>query len=123
MSAVAATTAALKAIPVKQAGYSGLMLPILEDSLLAQRWSEGAVSIDALLAYSAVCGTGLDTIPLPGDITAEQLRRILSDVASLARKWNKPLSARLLPVAGKKAGERTEFDDPFLVNTTLQPAP
>ena len=90
---------------------------------MAQRWSEGAVSMDALLAYSAVCGTGLDTIPLPGDITAEQLRRILSDVASLAWKWNKPLSARLLPVAGKKAGERTEFDDPFLVNTTLQPAP
>ena len=123
MSAVAAITAGLKAIPVKQAGYSGLMLPILEDSLLAQRWSEGAVSVDALLAYSAVCGTGLDTIPLPGDITAEQLRRILSDVASLARKWSKPLSARLLPVAGKKAGERTEFDDPFLVNTRLQAVP
>jgi hypothetical protein len=123
MSAVAAITAALQAIAVKRAGYSGLMLPILEDSLLAQRWSEGAVSVDALLAYSAVCGTGLDTVPLPGDITAEQLRRMLSDVASLARKWNKPLSARLLPVAGKKAGERTEFDDPFLVNTTLQPAP
>jgi uncharacterized protein (UPF0210 family) len=123
LSAVAAITAALKAIPVKQAGYSGLMLPILEDSLLAQRWSEGAVSIDALLAYSAVCGTGLDTIPLPGDITVEQLRRMLSDVASLARKWNKPLSARLLPVKGKKAGERTEFDDPFLVDATLQPLP
>jgi hypothetical protein len=123
MSAVAAITAGLKAIPVKQAGYSGLMLPILEDSLLAKRWSEGAVSIDALLAYSAVCGTGLDTIPLPGDVAPEQLQRMLSDVASLARKWNKPLSARLLPVKGKKAGERTEFDDPFLVNATLQPLP
>ena len=62
-------TRALKAIPVTQAGYSGLMLPILEDSVLAQRWSEGRLSIDALLSYSAVCGTGLDTIPLPGDIT------------------------------------------------------
>jgi uncharacterized protein len=99
------------------------MLPVLEDSVLAQRSGEGAVSIDALLAYSAVCGTGLDTVPLPGEITAEQLERILTDVASLAYKWNKPLSARLLPVAGKKAGERTEFDDPFLVNTTLQPLP
>jgi hypothetical protein len=29
----------------------------------------------------------------------------------------------LLPVKGKKAGERTEFDDPFLVNATLQPLP
>ena len=123
MSAVAAITAALKAIPVQQAGYSGLMLPILEDSLLAQRWSEGKISVDALLAYSAVCGTGLDTVPLPGDVTSEQLQRMLSDVASLARKWNKPLSARLLPVQGKKAGEHTEFDDPFLVNSTLQPLP
>jgi uncharacterized protein (UPF0210 family) len=123
MSAVAAITAALKAIPVKQAGYSGLMLPILEDSVLARRWSEGAISLDALLAYSAVCGTGLDTVPLPGEITREQLSRMLADVASLAHKWNKPLSARLLPVAGKKAGERTEFDDPFLVNSTLQPLP
>lgn len=123
MSAVAAITAVLKAIPVQQAGYSGLMLPPLEDSVLARRWSEGAISVDALLAYSAVCGTGLDTIPLPGEITAEQLRRMLADVAFLARKWHKPLSARLLPVAGKKAGERTEFDDPFLVNAMLQPLP
>ncbi|MGZ4819443.1 MAG: DUF711 family protein [Terriglobales bacterium] len=123
MSAVAAITAGLKAIPVQQAGYSGLMLPPLEDSVLARRWSEGAISVDALLAYSAVCGTGLDTIPLPGEITAEQLRRMLADVAFLAQKWHKPLTARLLPVAGKRAGERTEFDDPFLVNATLQPLP
>ena len=123
MSAAGAITAALKAIPVKQVGYSGLMLPILEDSLLARRWSEGTISLDSLLAYSAVCGTGLDTVPLPGEISEEQLRRILADVATLAFKWHKPLSARLLPVAGKKAGERTEFDDPFLVNSTLQPLP
>src|SRR5438309_7800188 len=38
--------------------YTGLMLPILEDTRLAQRWSEGHISIDALLSYSAVCGTG-----------------------------------------------------------------
>ncbi len=123
MAAAAAITAGLKAIPVQQAGYSGLMLPILEDSVLAQRWSEGAISVDALLAYSAVCGTGLDTVPLRGDISVGQLSRMLADVASLARKWNKPLSARLLPVAGKAAGQRTEFDDPFLVNATLQSLP
>ena len=29
----------------------------------------------------------------------------------------------LLSVAGKKAGDRTEFDDPFRINATLQPAP
>jgi uncharacterized protein len=99
------------------------MLPILEDSVLAQRWSEGHLHVDALLAYSAVCGTGLDTIPLPGDITQEQVERILGDVASLAFKWHKPLSARLQPSAGKKAGDMTAFDDPFLVNAKIQPLP
>jgi uncharacterized protein (UPF0210 family) len=99
------------------------MLPILEDSVLSQRWSEGRLSIDSLLSYSAVCGTGLDVIPLPGDISNEQLERILGDLASLSVKWHKPLSARLLPVAGKKAGDQTEFDDPFLVNAKIQRLP
>jgi uncharacterized protein (UPF0210 family) len=121
LTAAATVTATIKSIQVKQTGYSGLMLPILEDSRLAQRWSEGQISLDALLAYSAVCGTGLDTIPLPGDVTEERLDLIIGDMASLAFKWHKPLSARLLPVAGKGPGDITEFDDPALVNATLQP--
>jgi uncharacterized protein (UPF0210 family) len=121
LTAAAAITAALKKIGVKQAGYSGLMLPVLEDTRLAQRWSEGRISLDALLSYSAVCGTGLDTVPLPGDITEEQLSLIIGDMAALAFKWHKPLSARLLPVAGKAPGETTEFNDPFLVDAVLQP--
>jgi uncharacterized protein (UPF0210 family) len=121
LTAAATITAAVQNVKVKQTGYSGLMLPILEDTRLAQRWSEGRISIDALLSYSAVCGTGLDTVPLPGDISAQQLSLIIGDMASLAVKWHKPLSARLLPVLGKGWGEMTEFDDPFLVNAKLQP--
>jgi len=121
LTAAGTITAAIKSVPVKQTGYNGLMLPILEDSRLAQRWSEGRISLEGLLSYSAVCGTGLDTVPLPGDITVEQLDMILSDVATLAVKWRKPLSARLLPVKGKGPGQITEFDDPFLVNATIQP--
>jgi uncharacterized protein (UPF0210 family) len=123
MTAAALITSALHAIPVKRAGYSGLMLPVLEDSLLARRWSEGVLKLDALLAYSAVCGTGLDVIPLPGDTSTDQLERIITDMASLAVKLHKPLSARLLPVAGKKAGDQTEFTDPFLVNATIMQLP
>ena len=121
LTAAATVTAAIKDVKVKQTGYSGLMLPILEDSRLSQRWSEGNISLDALLSYSAVCGTGLDTVPLPGDITEERLDLIIGDMASLAFKWHKPLSARLLPVTGKGPGDMTEFDDPFLVNATIQP--
>ncbi|HWG71071.1 MAG TPA: DUF711 family protein [Steroidobacteraceae bacterium] len=123
MTAALIITTAVKAVPVKQIGYSGLMVPVLEDKVLAQRWAEGTITTDSLLAYSAVCGTGLDTIPYPGDISVDQLTRIFGDVASLAWKWNKPLSARLQPVAGKKAGDVTEFGGPFLFNTTLQRLP
>jgi uncharacterized protein len=121
LTAAATLTAAIRDIHVKRTGYNGLMIPILEDERLAQRWSEGNISIDALLSYSAVCGTGLDTVPLPGDVTEQQLDLIIGDMASLAFKWKKPLSARLLPVANKAAGDTTDFDDPALTNATIQP--
>src|SRR5579883_2451768 len=121
LTAAATITSAIRDIKVKQTGYNGLMIPILEDSLAAKRWSEGRINISALLSYSSVCGTGLDTVPLPGNISLEQIELIIGDMASLAYKWHKPLSARLLPVAGKAAGETTDFDNQYLVNATIQP--
>jgi uncharacterized protein len=121
MTAALIITTAVKAVPVKQIGYSGLMIPVMEDKVIAQRWAEGTLTTDSLLAYSAVCGTGLDTVPYSGDISEEQLEKIMGDVASLAWKWHKPLSARLQPVKGKRAGEQTEFHSQYLFNTTLQP--
>jgi uncharacterized protein (UPF0210 family) len=124
MSIAALITAAVRGVQVKHAGFSGLMLPPLEDPVLAQRWSEGTYDIDSLLAYSAVCGTGLDTVPLPGDVTEEQLAKIIGDVASLAFKWKKPLTARLIPVPGKKAGENSgSFGPPGMPSTTLRALP
>jgi uncharacterized protein len=123
LTAALIITTAVKAVPVRQIGYSGLMVPVMEDKLLAQRWAEGTIGTDSLLAYSAVCGTGLDTVPYPGDISEAQLARIFGDVASLAFKWHKPLSARLLPVKGKKSGEMTEFSSQYLFNTQLHSLP
>ena len=120
MTAAAIITRAVQATPVKHTGYTGLMVPVLEDNLLAKRWAEGTYTIDSLLAYSAVCAGGLDTVPLPGDTTEDQLARIYGDVATLAYKWHKPLAARLLPVAGKKSGDRTEFQNNALMNTTIR---
>jgi len=119
MTAARIITAAVQSVPVKRTGYSGLMVPVLEDGVLARRWAEGTYTIDSLLAYSAVCAGGLDTVPLPGDISEEQIARILGDVASLAYKWKKPLAARLLPVPGKKAGDRTAFTDARMENTVI----
>jgi uncharacterized protein len=119
MTAAAVITRAVRSIAVKQTGYSGLMIPVMEDAVLGRRWAQNTYNADSLLAYSSVCAAGLDTVPLPGDITEVRLTQILSDVATLAFKWNKPLAARLLPVPGRKAGEQTEFNDPRMANTTI----
>lgn len=123
MTAVGVITSALKDIGARRTGYSGVMLPVLEDPTLADRWNQGRLSLDQLLSYSAVCATGLDTIPLPGDTTVEELARVIGDVSTLSVKWNKPLSVRLLPVKEKHAGEMTEFTDPYLTNALIRPLP
>lgn len=94
-------------------GFSGLMMPVLEDATLAKRAAEGTLTIKDVLLYSAVCGTGLDTIPLPGDTTAEQITPLLLDLCALALRLDKPLTARLMPIPNKKAGDETNFDFSF----------
>jgi uncharacterized protein len=121
LALAAAITPALQTTGLPTCGYCGLMLPVMEDVVLARRWAEDRVGIEELLAYSAVCGTGLDTIPLSGDCSADDLTNLICDVASLAVRLRKPLSARLLPVPGKRAGETTDFSSPYLVNTVIHP--
>jgi uncharacterized protein (UPF0210 family) len=58
---------------------------------------------------------------MPGDVTDSQLELIIVNAASQAYRSRKPLALRLVPVAGKLAGDRTAFLDPLLANVTLQP--
>lgn len=102
-----------------RAGFCGFMAPMLEDAILAKRGGEGTLTVRDLLMYSAVCGTGLDTIPLPGDVTAEQVAALLLDIAALSLRLNKPLTARLMPVPGKKAGDETSFDFDYFANSKV----
>lgn len=102
-----------------RAGFNGMMLPVLEDSVLAQRAAEGFLTVKDLLLYSSVCGTGLDTVPLSGDATKEELSGILMDVAALSVRLSKPLTARLMPVPGKKAGDQTDFKFDFFANSRV----
>jgi uncharacterized protein (UPF0210 family) len=89
------------------------MQPVLEDSVLAKRAAQGTLTLKDALLYSAVCGTGLDTVPLPGDTTSEQIVPLLLDLCALALRLDKPLTARLMPIPGKKAGDETNFDFAF----------
>jgi uncharacterized protein (UPF0210 family) len=102
-----------------RSGFSGLMLPILEDSILAKRAAGGQLDIKDMLLFSSVCGTGLDTVPLPGDATPEQISAVLFDLGALSLRLDKPLTARLMPIPGKKAGEPTSFDFPFFANSKV----
>jgi uncharacterized protein (UPF0210 family) len=109
-------TDCIKRARFPRAGFSSLMLPVLEDWTLAQRSRENTFSLDSLLLYSTVCGTGLDTIPLAGETSAESIAALLLDLAALALKLDKPLTARLIPVPGIQAGEMTKFDFEYFAN-------
>jgi uncharacterized protein (UPF0210 family) len=102
-----------------RAGFCGLFLPVLEDAVLAARTAEGGLTIQDLLLYSAVCGTGLDTIPLPGDVNKEAIAAVLLDLAALAQRLHKPLTARFMPIPGKKAGQPTNFDFAYFANSRV----
>jgi uncharacterized protein (UPF0210 family) len=117
--ACAAITEVLKNLKIKICGYSGLMLPVLEDPVLATRAAEGRYTVRELLLYSSVCGTGLDVVPLPGDTSTAALAALIGDVAALSSKLHKPLSARLFLIPGKKAGDRAEFSNPFLTSSVV----
>ena len=112
-------TDTIRKLDIKKCGYSGLMLPVLEDYGLAQRNTEERYNLTDLLLYSSVCGTGLDTIPLPGDVSEDKLYALLLDIASLSIKLNKPLSARLMPIPHKKAGEMTGYTFEYFVNSKI----
>ena len=48
------------------------------------------------------------------------MAQLFLDVAALAVRLAKPLSARLMPVPGRAAGEMTAFGSPYLVETRIQ---
>lgn len=102
-----------------RAGFCGLMFPLLEDYTLAMRAVEGSLTIKDLLLYATVCGTGLDTIPLPVNTREEQIAALLLDLAALSLRLDKPLTARLMPVPGKHQGDLTSYDFPYFANSRV----
>jgi len=114
--AVAQLTDCLRKAQYPHCGFNGVMLPVLEDATLASRSREELFTVNDLLLFSAVCGTGLDTVPLPGDASDAELAGILLDMATLAIRLDKPLTARLMPIPGARAGDMTQFDFDYFAN-------
>jgi hypothetical protein len=121
LSTAASITRSLSRVNVKKWGYNGLMLPVLEDEGLGRSADLGSLDLQKLLLYSSVCGTGLDAVPIPGETSPERIDAILSDITYLSLRWEKPLSARILPIPGKSAGEMTDLDSPYLRDCSIIP--
>jgi uncharacterized protein (UPF0210 family) len=119
LAAAAFLADALDRARIPSVGFSGLFLPVLEDSVLAARAAEGRLTVNDLLLYCSVCGAGLDTVPLPGAIDRETLGGILLDVGALSLRLNKPLTARLMPIPGKRAGDDIHFDFPYFADSRV----
>jgi uncharacterized protein (UPF0210 family) len=123
LAAAAFLADALDQASFRRTGFCGLLFPVLEDEILAARAASGELTVKDLLLFSAVCGTGLDTVPLPGDSDPESLTALLIDLGSLALRLNKPLTARLMPLPGKSAGDEVHFDFPYFAPSRVMPFP
>lgn len=108
---------------VELVGFSGLMLALTEDTGLAEGTLNNHYDIRALLTYSAVCGIGLDTVPIPGDTSIEKITALMRDTGTMAFRLNKPLTVRLFPVPHLKAGEITAFESDDLCNCAVLKVP
>ncbi len=107
----------LKNLPL--VGFSGLMLAVIEDLGLAQGTIENNYDIRTLLTNSAVCGIGLDTVPIPGNTSIEKISSLMRDTGTMAFRLNKPLTVRLFPYPNKKAGELTNYESDDLCNCAI----
>jgi hypothetical protein len=106
-------TTAMQQNHIRKTGLCGLMLPVVEDNVLAERGMEGRYRLRELLLYSSVCATGLDAVPIAGDTSEGDLADCYEDLAHLAVKLQKPLSARFFFEPHKRAGDTVRYDWAF----------
>lgn len=90
-------------------GLSGAFIPVSEDAGMYRAVEEGALGIDKLEAMTCVCSVGLDMIAVPGNTTAETIAAIIADEAAIGMINKKTTAVRIIPVPGKKVGDRVEF--------------
>jgi len=90
-------------------GYSGAMIPLSEDSGLADAFARGLLDVYKLVAMSNICSTGLDMVPVSGSESWQRLTALALDVLSIGLVNNKTLGVRLLPAPGAKPGDVVEL--------------
>jgi uncharacterized protein (UPF0210 family) len=90
-------------------GLSGAFIPVSEDARMVDAVRVGALSLESLMAMSAVCSVGLDMVAVPGDTSAETLAAIIADEIAIGVFNNKATGVRIIPVPGKTAGQSVNY--------------
>jgi len=90
-------------------GLSGAFIPVSEDLNISQAAEKGFLSLETLEAMTSVCSVGLDMVAVPGDTSAETIAALIADEMAIGVINKKATAARIIPVPGKKAGERAGF--------------
>jgi uncharacterized protein (UPF0210 family) len=90
-------------------GLSGAFIPVSEDLNIGRAAEEGYLSLEKLEALTSVCSVGLDMVAIPGDTSEDTISAIIADEMAIGVVNKKTTAARLIPVPGKKAGERAFF--------------
>ncbi len=93
----------------KVGGLSGAFIPVSEDLNIAEAAGSGFLNIEKLEALTSVCSVGLDMIAIPGDTPEACIAAIIADEMAIGVINKKTTAARLIPVPGKKAGDRAYF--------------
>lgn len=90
-------------------GLSGAFIPVSEDAGMIAAAEKNSLTLEKLEAMTCVCSVGLDMIAVPGDTTAETIAAVIADEAAIGMINNKTTAVRLIPVPGKKVGDKVEF--------------
>lgn len=90
-------------------GLSGAFIPVSEDQRMIDAATAGALTLEKLEAMTCVCSVGLDMIAIPGDTKATTIAGIIADEMALGMVNQKTTAVRIIPVIGKKEGDRAEF--------------
>lgn len=90
-------------------GLSGAFIPVSEDLGIGQAVADGHLNLEKLEALTAVCSVGLDMVSVPGDTSAATLSALIADEMAIGVINQKTTAVRVIPVPGKKAGEKVHF--------------
>lgn len=90
-------------------GLSGAFIPVSEDLNINQAVEDGYLSLAKLEAMTSVCSVGLDMVAIPGDTSEQTLAAIIADELAIGVINKKTTATRIIPVPGKKAGEKAYF--------------